>query len=454
MAGWQPRDSKNPRNWTLSRKWLLISVVSTNTLLTALGATIPAPGVPQLMIHFRSDSDLLESFVVSIYVLGFALGPLIVAPASETYGRLPAYLAGIAGFLLWNVACALSPSMALLMIFRLLAGCFGAAPFTLGGGTIADMVEPEQRGTAMGIWMAGLTIGPVLGPTIGGFASAYLGWRWCFWILAIAAGAMLLIMALVMRETFEPVLLARRARKQNKEGSDDSQTPSRLGGDQKMKDRLRMAVVRPTKLLLNSLVLSLLCLYVAITYTIMFILFTTFTVVFEDQYGIPTQLSGLVYLGWGVGSVVGQMLYVFWTNRFVARRLAKGEFKPVHRLPLMIPGGLLMAVGLIWYGWSAQTRVHFIVPIIGTALAAIGLTIIFTAPLAYLIDVFTTYAASAIAANVVMRSVFAAVVPLCGQSLYGKLGLGWGNTLLALLSLACMPITVLLYYRGERIRTM
>lgn len=456
--------NKGPRDWPTSRKWLLISLISANTLLTALGATIPAPGVPQLMAQFHSDNELLQSFVVSVYVLGFALGPLLVAPASETYGRRPAYLAGVAGFLIWNVACALAPSMAPLMVFRLLAGSFGAAPFTLGGGTIADMVEPAQRGHAMGIWMAGLTVGPVLGPTIGGFVSAYLGWRWNFWILAITAGAMLLLMGFTMPETFEPVLLAKRARKQHKKEKQEQETdqPSSLpeaplqdaGKKQNdMTDRLRMALLRPTKLLFQSLILFLICLYVAIAYTIMFVLFTTFTEVFEDQYGIPTDLSGLVYLGWGVGSVVGQALYVVWTNRFVSRRLANGTFKPEDRLPLMIPGGFLMAVGLVWYGWTAQARLHWIVPIVGTAFTAVGLTIVFTAPLAYLIDVFTTYAASAIAANVVMRSVFAAVIPLCGQSLYGKLGLGWGNTLLAFLSLACMPITVLFYYRGERIRT-
>lgn len=75
------------------------------------------------------------------------------------------------------------------------------------------------------------------------------------------------------------------------------------------------------------------------------------------------------------------------------------------------------------------------------------------APLAYLIDVFTIYAASAIAANVVLRSLCAAIIPLCGQTLYNSLGLGWGNTLIALISLGCVPITLLFYYYGERIRT-
>lgn len=202
-------------------------------------------------------------------------------------------------------------------------------------------------------------------------------------------------------------------------------------------------------------------------------LFTTFTTVFEGQYGIATSISGLVYLGWGIGSVVGQILYTTLSDRFVSRHLEKGDFKPEHRLPLMVPGGLFLSIGLFWYGWSAQVQAHWMVPILGTAVAAIGLTIVFVslqeprgyeillimlinsqmAPLAYLIDVFTIYAASAIAANVVLRSVCAAIIPLCGQRLYNSLGLGWGNSLLGFTSLGCVPIPLFFYYYGEKIRT-
>lgn len=109
-------------------------------------------------------------------------------------------------------------------------------------------------------------------------------------------------------------------------------------------------------------------------------LFTTFTTVFEGQYGFPTSTSGLAYLGWGIGSIVGQVTYTMVSNRYVARSLEKGNFKPEHRLPLLIPGGIFLGVGLIWYGWSAQAQVHWMVPIIGTAFGAFGLTIIFVSP--------------------------------------------------------------------------
>lgn len=76
IIDWEPEDPQNPKHWRTSRKWMMVSVVSINTLLTALGSTIPVPGVPQLMKEFHSDNGLLEGFVVSVYVLGFAVGPL------------------------------------------------------------------------------------------------------------------------------------------------------------------------------------------------------------------------------------------------------------------------------------------------------------------------------------------------------------------------------------------
>ncbi|KAJ5714841.1 multidrug resistance protein [Penicillium malachiteum] len=399
----------------------MISIVSVSTLMTALGSTIPTPGVPQLMKEFHSDNDLLERFVISVYALGFAFGPLVIAPLSETYGRLPVCLTCNLNFLIWCIACAIAPNMAALVIFRFLAGAFGAAPFTLGGGTIADIVDPAQRGTAMGIWMGGLTVGPVIGPTFGGFISAYLGWRWTFWILSIIAGVICGISIIFMRETFARVLLARKVQQLRKE-SGNPDLKSRLDKEDSTAILLRLSFIRPAKMFFKSVmrVSTLhLCCY-CLHYDV------------HGQYGIPTSTSGLVYLGWGIGSIIGQATYTTVSNRFVARSIAKGTFKPEDRLPLIVPGGILLPIGLIWYGWSAQAEVHWIVPIIGTAVAAIGLTIVFV--------------------PVALRSLCAAVIPLRGQTLYDKLGIGWGNTLLALVVLGCIPITLVFYFYGERIR--
>jgi hypothetical protein len=161
MVWWDgPDDPLNPINFKPWIKTLNICLVSAICFVTPLGSSMFAPGVPELMREFKSSNVELASFVVSVYVLGFAVGPLFFAPLSEIYGRLPVYHACNALFLACNIACALAPNLNFLVGFRFLAGVFGSAPLTNGGGTIADLVTQEKRGKAM----SGFVMGPIVGP--------------------------------------------------------------------------------------------------------------------------------------------------------------------------------------------------------------------------------------------------------------------------------------------------
>jgi multidrug resistance protein len=137
------------------------------------------------MKEFQITSRILASFVVSIYLVGFAFGPLFLAPLSEIYGRLRIYQIGTFIFVIWNVAGALAPNIGALLAFRLLAGISGSSPITLGAGSIADMFALEERGLALSIYGLGPLLGPIIGPIAGGFLSEARSWRWIFWLLTI-----------------------------------------------------------------------------------------------------------------------------------------------------------------------------------------------------------------------------------------------------------------------------
>lgn len=125
-----------------------------------------APAVPEVMKTLHSDNSELESFVVSIYVIGFAVGPLLVAPLSELYGRAIVYNVSNVIFLGATIGCALSTNVGMFLAFRLICGCAGATPLALGGGSISDLMEPERMGTAMAIWGLGSLAPPVRLPLI------------------------------------------------------------------------------------------------------------------------------------------------------------------------------------------------------------------------------------------------------------------------------------------------
>jgi multidrug resistance protein len=180
-----PYDPARPVNWSKSKKWQNIFSIAFLTFLTPFTSSIAAPAVHMIMGTFRSTNKVLGSFVVSVYLLGFAVGPLVLAPLSETYGRLYVYQVSTAIFILWNVACALAPNLGALLAFRLFAGISGSSPLTLGAGSVADLFVEKERGVATALYGIGQLMGPVIGPIAGGYLSEAAGWRWVFWLLVI-----------------------------------------------------------------------------------------------------------------------------------------------------------------------------------------------------------------------------------------------------------------------------
>lgn len=116
------------------------------------------------MKEFHSNSPELASFVVSVYIIGFCFGPLVVAPLSELYGRTLWYYVCNVLFVIFSVACAVAPSLGSLIAFRFFAGLAGSCPLAIGAGTIADVTPPMHRGKVMCAWVFGPILGPIIGP--------------------------------------------------------------------------------------------------------------------------------------------------------------------------------------------------------------------------------------------------------------------------------------------------
>lgn len=225
---------------------------------------------------------------------------------------------------------------------------------------------------------------------------------------------------------------------------DKGETPAQL---------LRLSIMRPTKMLVRSPIVGIVSLFLAIAYSYMYLLFTTFTDVFETTYGFNAGEVGLSYLGLGIGSLVGQYTLDLFMKWYTKKQLAKnGKLQPEDQLPPLIVAGFLLSLGLFWYGWSMEYKVHWIVPIIGTSVCGFSITFFFVAVQTYLVEAYTVYAASALAANTAVRCVFGVTIPLAGPHLYNRLGLGWGNTLLGFLALIVAPASLWLLKYGERIR--
>jgi multidrug resistance protein len=152
------------------------------------------------MAEFHEESKIFATFVVSIFVLGFAVGPLILAPLSEIYGRVPVYNTCNVLFLGFTILCATAKDSGMILAARFWAGLAGVAVITCGAGTIADIIPLAQRGRAMALWTMGPLLGPVIGPVAGGFLVEARGWRWVFWVIVILVSTLLHVSSLLCAE--------------------------------------------------------------------------------------------------------------------------------------------------------------------------------------------------------------------------------------------------------------
>ncbi|KAG0649113.1 MFS transporter cpaT [Hyphodiscus hymeniophilus] len=475
IVGWEDdEDPENPYNWTRTRKWNHVAIVALINFVTPLASSMFTPGVTQVQKEFGNYNHELSSFVVSVYPVEYemggsklmrivACGPLVLSPLSEIYGRLYIYHGSNIAFVCFTIGCAFAPSFESLIVFRFLAGCAGATGQTVGGGTIGDLFVQIERGLPMSLYTLGPVIGPAIGPVGGGFLAQAMGWR---------CGFPEIVTFLTMRETFAPALLSRKTALLIHQ-TGNPHLRSKLHRNMSHTDFLKLSMIRPIKLLFLSPIVTILSLFMGITYGYLYLLFTTFPVVFEGGYRFTTGTIGLAYIGTGVGCSLGTVITGWSTDRIMVHLSKNGERKPEYRLPMMIPGAVAIPIGLFWYGWSSEKGVQFMMPIIGTVWFGMGLMMIFMPITMYLVDFYSMnppsqtvfkdikaqadvvpgiYAASALAAATVSRAVVGAILPLAGESMYNALGLGWGNSLLAFIALAFCPVPILLFKYGERIR--
>ncbi|ROT35255.1 CefM protein [Sodiomyces alkalinus F11] len=450
-----PGDPEMAINWAPRRKWLNVLVLAAMTFISALGSSIAAPGVNQAIVDFDSTDQVLSSLIVSVYNVGLAIGPLIVAPMSEMYGRLLPYHVTNVLFTLFTAGCALSPNLPALIVFRMLAGMEASAVLTVGGATVADLFVQEERGRAMAIWTFGPLMGPAVGPAVGGYLTEAMGWRWVFWLVTIAAGVFTVIFFLVVRETYPPVLLQRKVDRLRRETGNPHLT-SAMADTSSRRSRLTRSIRRPLVMLFRSPIVFLFSLFIAVVFSYQFLLFVTIPSVFGGTYGFSVGETGLAYLGIATGLLLGNAVFGHLADRLLtgkAKLAGVTELKPEYRLPLMIPAAFCIPACFFIYGWTTHYALHWIIPIFATSLLGLGLNMSLMTIQVYLVDAYTLYAASALAAATVLRSIFGAFLPLAGPPLYEALGLGWGNSTLGFIAIGLIPVPLLFIRYGEAIRT-
>lgn len=152
-----------------------------------------------------------------MYILGFAIGPMFLAPLSEYFGRSPVYISTWFVLVVLHIGLALAPNIGTIIAIRFIAGFFGSAPLTNSGGTISDLWTRDECGFPMAIYGLSSTGGPPLALVMSGYLAQNLGWRWLFWVQMIVIGFFWVVMALTLPETRHTIVLDRKTKRMRKQ---------------------------------------------------------------------------------------------------------------------------------------------------------------------------------------------------------------------------------------------
>ena len=291
----------------------------------------------------------------------------------------------------------------------------------------------------------------------GGFiVDSYLGWRWTAWITLIASSFFGIVSFLIIPETYHPVILQQRAARKRRETRHwgyhsllDENTPT-------MRDILIKYFLRPCQMLALEPILLCVTIYISLIYGILYLFFEAYPISFREVRGWESAgVAASPFLGIIVGVVLGCAFVTVSTKLYFQRKLEQhGSVVPEDRLPPMMVAALLLPLGLFWFGWTSDPGVSWVPQVIAGVPIGMGILVIWMQGLNYLIDVYLMFANSAISANTLIRSTVGAAFPLFATAMYHKLGVSWASSLLGFLSVAMIPIPVVFYFYGAKIRAL
>lgn len=447
-------DPLHPQNWPLKKKLGLGAILAFDALSATMGSSIFSAATGPVSREF-GVANVVGTLGTSLFVFGYAFGPLMWAPFSELYGRKPPIIIAALGFSIFSIAVAVGKDLQTILICRFFAGLFGSSPLAIVAAVFADMFDNKVRGLAVAVFSATVFMGPLLAPFIGGFITeSYLGWRWTEYISSFMGFLSFGLLFLFMEETYPPVVLINKASELRRRTKNWGIHAKQEEIEVDFKELIVKNVSRPMRILFTEPIVLLITIYMSFIYGLLYLFLTAYALVFQGVYGWSAGIGGLAYFGMVLGEMIAFAVIVLTNPRYVKKLEANNNIPvPEWRLPISMVGGVLFTGGLFWFGWTGYTgNIHWIVPVLSGLFTGFGIFSIFLSLLNYIVDAYLMFAASAIAANTFMRSIFGGIFPLFATFMFEGMGIQWASTLLGCVALVLVPMPVVFYVFGKKIR--
>lgn len=445
-------DRRRPLNWSQRKRIAHTFAFGFCGLTAILGATVFIPASFDVAVRFHKGSAV-GVLAFSVYLLGNFVGPILLTPMADAYGRkicvlVPLFVSGV-----FQCVYANADSMAAVVVFRFLAGVFAAGAISCSSGAVADMWPSKVRGVALVFFsmffIVGTTTSPILGALL--LTTGSYGWRWCAWLGGLLALFVSTLCILILDETLLPVVEKTAAKNIRLDtGFWGLHSAQDKVEDRTLAQTALVYVQRPlVMMLIPSVFLTVLC--ASYSTGVLFLILTVVGGHFRDIHNFSHPASECSLVALLVGYFLGCIPNAVASKRYTALMREQGHNPPpeIRLSPMMFLGWLIPA-GLFVYGWTMRSDIHWIVPMVGLLLLGLGLATVLQGCANYLTDAFTNSAACALAANTMFRYIFAGVFPLFARQMFTTLHIDWGASLLGFVSIGIIPISWVLFFLGAR----
>ncbi|KAL2831409.1 major facilitator superfamily domain-containing protein [Aspergillus cavernicola] len=453
--------------FTRSQKRYIVFLASWAGFFSPVSSHIYFPALNSVADDIDVSSTLINLTLTS-YMIFQGLSPMFVGDFADKAGRRPAYMVCFLIYIAANIGLALQDNFAALFVLRCVQSAGSSTTIALSSGVVADIAIAAERGSYMGLVIAGSLPGPALGPVIGGLLSQYLGWRSAFWFLTIFAGAFLVPFVLFFPETARAIV-----------GNGSIPPPrwnlplvswfkSRNSPPEGNLNQVKVRFPNPIKTL--SIVfqkdVGIILFANAILFAGFYDVSASIPSIYNDLYGLDDLQIGLCYIPFGLGATVAAIVtgkLLDWNYRRLANQLNVplqetrahnlAHF-PIEkaRLQIAFPLLILGSCTVIAFGWFLDFGVHLAAPTMMLFFMGLTLTGAFNTVSTLLIDFYPMNAASAAASNNFVRCLLGAGATALIDPMLGAMGRGWCFTFISLVMILTTPLLWVIIRSGPRWR--
>ncbi|KAL3461424.1 major facilitator superfamily domain-containing protein [Aspergillus heterothallicus] len=457
---------ENPKSYPRNKKWFITFVVAVCGSVAPMGSSIFFPALTQVTDELNTTTTI-TNLTVALYMLSMAIFPLWWSSFSERLGRRTVYLVSFSLFIVFNVLCAVSSSISMLIVMRLLSGGASASVQAVGAGTIADIWPPRERGRAMSMFYLGPLCGPLIAPIIGGALAQRWHWRSTMWFLCVWGAIVLVLILFGLPETLSVTkpLVPERTEQEEPIGRRLSRVSSRqvIGATARWLKVFKMVFIDPLKIILylQYFPVLLIVYYAAITFGSLYVLNVSIEHTFvQDPYNFDTLIVGLLYIPNSLGYFVSSILGGPWIDKIMEREAKKANrydangkliYRPEDRIRENAwLGAMLYPAGLIGYGWTVDKGVFWFAPMVFNFIFGIGSMLIFSVATTMLTELLPRKSSEGVALNNFVRNIFSCVGSFVTVPIINGIGNGWLFTIVGLAAFASSSVILVMRVFGPR----